>query len=264
MDNSRAETDNARYSMPPEVYDIGVGWDPQPEISRLLFLAEQAGVRPGSALELGCGTGRLMRALREHVPDTCGIELSPAMADLGRARGAGEILVGDMSDFTFGRRFDLIFASANTIRHVLTADAIARMWDCIREHLEPGGLFIADLELGFAAEAAKVGRPATWMIAHGETTVHASWLVAEPPSPKTRCCTIAYTLEARGGALAGKWQERFRLRTYDAHEFLEFATVGGGLEPRGIYELRDPYLLETSAEKAVGRFLAVLRRADAD
>jgi len=261
MDTPRGGTEKAGYSIPPEIYDIGVGWDPQPEVNRLLFLARQARVEIGAALELGCATGRLLRPLREVVPQVCGIELSAAMAERARLRGAGEIVVGDMSDFALGRRFDLIFSSANTIRHVLTDDAITRMWGCVRAHLAPRGVFIADLELGFAAEAEKVGKPATWAIARGPTVVHASWVVAEPPSPKTRCCTIEYTFEARGGASPGRWQERFQLRTYEAREFLALAWRGGRLEPSGMYELRDPYLIETPVEEAVGRFLVVLRPA---
>jgi SAM-dependent methyltransferase len=260
MDTPRSKREPAGYSIPPQIYDIGVGWDPQPEIDRLLFVARQAGVEPHSALELGCGTGRLLRLLRELLPDTCGIELSPEMAELGRAQNAGEILVGDMGHFTLGRRFDLIFTSANTVRHVLSDEAIARMWGCVRDHLEPGGVFIADLELGFAAEAAKVGKPATWMISRGGTTLRVSWLVTEPPSPITRCCAIEYTFEARGGELSGTWHERFQLRTYDAPEFLEWASRHGGLAPGGIHEVRDPYLVATRPERAVGRFLVVLQR----
>jgi SAM-dependent methyltransferase len=260
MDNARPHGDTAGYTVPPGIYDVAVGWNPQPEITRLLFVARQAGVTPAGALELGCGTGRLLPALRREVPDVCGIELSPAMAELARSRCAAEICVGDMSDFALGRRFDLLFSSANTIRHVLSDAAIRRMWGCVGKHLEPGGVFVADLEFGFAAEAEKVGEPATWVISRGELSVHTSWRVAEPPSPVTRCCTIEYTFEARGGASPGKWQERFPLRVYDAGEFLELALQSGGLELRGLYELRDPYLLATPPEKAVGRFLVVLQR----
>ena len=249
------------YGFPPDVYEIACGWDPRPEIERLLFLARQAGVQPQSALELGCGTGRLLRTLRQTVPDVCGIELSPAMARWGRASGVGEILDGDMSDFALGRRFDLIFTSANTIRHVLTDDAIASMWRCIGEHLSPGGVFVADIELGLAAEAEKAGKPVTWTSSSGPNEVRATWLVVEPPSPRTRCCQVTYTLEARGPEVNGTWEERFELRTYDAQELLASASHHGGLEPRGLYELRDPHLIETPVEKAAGRFLAVLQQA---
>jgi len=112
------------YGIPAEIYDIGVGWDPHPEINHLLFLARQAGIGPRSALELGCGTGRLLGALRKVVPDVCGIELSPAMAKWACKRTGNRIVVGDMANFAFGRRFDLIYTSANTIRHVLSDEAL--------------------------------------------------------------------------------------------------------------------------------------------
>lgn len=254
------ETHHVGYTVPPEIYDIAVGWDPEPEVERLSLLAGQAGVHPHSVLELGCGTGRLLRAFRQRVPVVCGIELSSTLAEWGRAHDRGEILVGDMSDFALGRQFDLIFSSANTIRHVRSDDAIAHMWSCIRAHLEPGGVFIADLQLGLADDAAEVGRPVVWVVARGQTEVRASWLVVEPPLPTRRYCAIEYTFEVRRGSSRGTWTERFRLRTYDAAEFVRLAVADGDLELAGLYEVRDPYLLETSVDKAVGRFLVVLRR----
>lgn len=263
MDEPRHGSESRGYHVPPEIYDIAVGWDPQPEIDRLLFLARQAGLWPQSALELGCGTGRLVRCLRHTVPVVCGIELSAAMAELGRARGAGEILVADLSDFTLDREFELIFTSANTIRHVLTDDTLARMWRCVAAHLAPSGVFIADLELGFADQAARVGKPAMWTTSRGQTGVHVSWLVSEAPSPITRCCKVEYTFEARGDGPPSRWQERLELRTYDAREFIELASSGARLELAGLYEVRDPYLVEIPVEDAVGRFLVVLQRPHA-
>lgn len=253
------ETENAGYAVPPDVYDLAVGWDPQPEIDRLLLLARQFGVEPRSVLELGCGTGRLLKSLRASVLDVWGIELSPTLARFARDRGAGEIVVGDMTDFALDRAFDLIFTSANTIRHALSDTAIARMWRCIHEHLVSNGVSIADLELGFDAEAEKVGRPVGWEIVRGNECVKATWLVTEPPPPKTRCCKVEYTFESRGDESSNRWQERFELRTYDAPEFLKAASTHGRLKPIGIYERRDPHLIETPAERAVGRHLVVLR-----
>ena len=250
----------AGYAVPPDIYDIGFGWDPQAEIERLLFLARQAGVEPRCALELGCGTGRLLHALRPVVPAVCGIELAAGMAAAGHDRGVPEIVVGDMTDFVLARRFDLIFTSANTIRHALSDDVIARLWQCAAQHLTPGGVFIADLELGFAAEGAKVGQPATWTIARGPTEVRVTWLVSAAPSPRKRCCRIELAFEARGPQRGVRWEEQFELRVYDAEEFVRLAPAGGKLRLSGLYELRDPYLVETPVEKAVGRFLVVLKR----
>jgi SAM-dependent methyltransferase len=246
--------------IPAGIYDVGFGWDPEPEIDRLLFGCRQAGCEPQSALELGCGTGRLLRALRKRLPDVVGLDLNPAMVAFARLHGTVPVLLADMSDFACGGTFDLIYASANTIRCVTESEAIRRMWRRIAGHLNPGGVFIADVELGFAAEAEKVGQPVRWMMSRGEALVHVTWQVIQPPDPNTRCSSLAWTFELRRGDARQSWHEKFCLRTYDASEFLGIAATEGGLSAVGLYELRDPYLFETPAEKANGRMLVVLKR----
>jgi len=245
--------------IPPGIHDIAFDWDPQPEVQRLLHFAREAGADVRSVLELGCGTGRLLAALGAHLSDRWGIELSREMAEAARARSGARIVAGDMCDFALERTFDLIFASANTVRHAATAAQIAGLWRCVAEHLVSGGVFIADLELGFEAEAAKLHRPAFWTLSRGPLQVRASWCVVRPPAPDTRCCTVEWEFEARSDRPLGRWSESFELRTYDADEFVRLATAAGGLEPRGIYEVRDPYLLPRTPENAVGRMLVVLQ-----
>ena len=260
MCTEKATNKNTDYGIPPEIYDVGVGWDPQPEINRLLFLLRQIALPPRSALELGCATGRLLLPLRESVPEVFGIELSPSMAARARQHGLENIIIGDMTSFSLDRRFDLIFTSANTIRHALTNDAINRMWNCIKEHLHPGGVFIADLELGLEYELDRVGRPTAWEISRGEKLVKVTWLVTEPPTPREHYCNITYTFESRGEPPRGVWQACFKLRAFDANEFVQLATTEKRFNLLGLYEARDPYLPDTPPSKAAGRHLVVLQR----
>lgn len=256
--------DGRRYAgcaIPPEVYSIGFGWDPQPEVNRLLHLARAAGMTARSALELGCGTGRLLESLRAAVPEVAALDLSRAVVEFARSRSRAEVILADMSDFSLKRRFDLIYTSANTIRHVCDLSAVQRMWRCIGEHLSPGGVFIADLELGIAAEAARAAKPATWQVSRGSTLVHVSWEVLKPPGPASPLADIRWTFESRGGEAPGVWSETFQLRAYDAPDFVATAETHGGLECRGIHEPRDPYLVETPLDKAVGRMLVVFQSA---
>ena len=74
------------------------------------------------------------------------------------------VVEADMSDFALGRTFDLVYASANTVRCVTNAEHVACMWECVARHLRPGGVFACDVELGFTAEAGKVGERATWSV----------------------------------------------------------------------------------------------------
>ena len=250
-------------AIPPEVCDIAFGWDPTPEVERLLHCCRELGARPGSALELGCGTGRLLRALEGRVPELAGLDLSSAMIAYARGRTGAALHVADMSDFALGRRFDLIYTSANTIRCVTDADAIARLWHCVADHLVTGGVFVADLELGLAAQAAQVGQPIGWTMSRGEALVRVTWTVIEPASAATRCCRVEWVFELRDGETRQRWREEFPLRTYEAEEFVRLATTDGRLEASGMYLLRDPYLFETSVEKAAGRVLVVLRAREA-
>ncbi|MGD8450970.1 MAG: class I SAM-dependent methyltransferase [Phycisphaerae bacterium] len=245
--------------IPPLVYDIAFGWDTTPEVQRLLFACRTCGRSPASALELGCGTGRLLRGLEAHMSDLAGIDLSAEMVAYARQRTSATLAVGNMSALALGRRFDLVYTSANTLRCVTAPTAIEGLWRGIAEHLTPGGLFVADLEVGFDAEAEKVGRPVSWTLSRDETSVRVTWTVLAGPTPAERCSRIEWVFEVQQGEPAGTWREAFTLRTYDAEELLALAAAGGELSPRGLYLLRDPYLFETPAAEAVGRFLVVLQ-----
>jgi hypothetical protein len=115
--------------------------------------------------------------------------------------------------------------------------------------------------LGFNAEAEKLDRPAHWMLSRGEVLVHVTWRVIQPPCAQTRCCMVEWVFESRLGQPRGTWRQQFTLRTYDADEFLRLATADGRLRTTRIDEIRDPYLIPTPAEKAVGRMLVVLQRS---
>ena len=254
--------DDRRYAgcaIPPIVHSVGFGWDPQPEVNRLLFLAKEAGADVHSGLELGCGTGRLLECLCESLDEVVALDLSPAVVDFARTRSRATIEVGDMSDFALGRRFDLIFTSANTIRHVCDEGAISGMWRCIGDHLSRGGVFIADLELGIADEAERLNKPVRWEIARGSMQVRVSWEVIGPPSAAAALTTIRWTFESRGGECEGVWSEVYRLRACDAPQFVAGAEAHGGLRCCGVYEPRDPYLIGMPVKKAVGRTIVVLQ-----
>jgi len=245
-----------RTLIPPDVYDIAFGWDVGPEIERLLFACRSAGLEPQSALELGCGTGRLLRGLERRVPDLTGLDLSPAMIDFARGRTRAQLHVADMSDFALDRTFDLVYASANTIRCVLEPAAIARLWRCVAAHVQVGGVFVADLEFGWP----ELNSPVFWTTARGPTAIRVSWTVVTPPDPATRCCRVQWVFEITDGEPRNCWTEEFPLRTYDAGEFVRIAAADGALAPHGLYLIRDPYLFETPAAQAVGRMLVVLQR----
>ncbi|OPZ64505.1 MAG: dTDP-3-amino-3,4,6-trideoxy-alpha-D-glucopyranose [Firmicutes bacterium ADurb.Bin506] len=120
------------------------------------FYLDLARANPGSILELGCGSGRLLLPLAEAGHAVTGIDGSPDM--LARCsdrllnssepvRARVRLEQGDMFSFSLGRKFRLVLAACNTILHCVTTDQLLALMRCAREHLEPGGLFVVDFNL---------------------------------------------------------------------------------------------------------------------
>ena len=97
--------------------------------------------RRSAALDVGCGTGRLMGLLRTHGFATDGIDISPAMLALAREGHPDVRLVqADICQWELPRKYDLIVAW-DSVWHVLLgrqAAVLAKLcWG-----LSPGGVIV--------------------------------------------------------------------------------------------------------------------------
>ncbi|MEU5086919.1 class I SAM-dependent methyltransferase [Streptomyces sp. NPDC021356] len=116
--------------------------DPRVRAAWAERLREWLPERPAEILDLGCGTGSLALLAAEQGHRVTGVDSSPAMVDLARAKLAGRdaaFLVGDAASPPVGeRRFDTVL-----VRHVLWAlpdpAGALRHW---RELLRPAGRLV--------------------------------------------------------------------------------------------------------------------------
>ena len=106
-----------------------------------LRLARQAG---GPILEIGCGAGRVLRALAHQGFDVTGIDINPAML---RRAGAGlpeevrrrvRLVEQDVLALDLPERFRLILAPCNTLAGLADFE-LARALPRLHAHLLPGG-----------------------------------------------------------------------------------------------------------------------------
>jgi SAM-dependent methyltransferase len=133
------------------------GWDRdeflrsgEAEIDRLMVAARELGLPRAreAALDLGCGLGRLTRALARHFGQVWGVDISARMVEQARE------LHRDVSNCTFqttegalafpDRRFDLIY-SVLVLQHQPTRAAIGDMIRDLVRTLRPGGLLCFQL-----------------------------------------------------------------------------------------------------------------------
>ncbi|MFM7198507.1 MAG: class I SAM-dependent methyltransferase, partial [Chloroflexota bacterium] len=103
-------------------------------------------------LELACGTGRVLFSVARLGLDITGIDLSPAMLDITRAKAAasklsGRVTVeeGDMRAFSLGRQFGMAFIALNSLMHLESRAEQRRAFASVRRHLTAGGRFIIDV-----------------------------------------------------------------------------------------------------------------------
>lgn len=115
------------------------------------LIAQSLPAHPVRILELGVGTGRLVRALRERrkniVDDIVGIDASAAMLEVARQHcdSAVTLVEGDFSTTLPDGPFDVIFVGYNTLFNVPNADALCSCLHLVAQRLSPTGTFFVDV-----------------------------------------------------------------------------------------------------------------------
>ncbi len=120
------------------------------DIQLVVDLGQDAGE---TALELGCGTGRVLIPLAATGCRVTGVDNSPALLALaqGKAEQAGitarlELIEGDLRSFVLPEKgFDFAYCVSNTLMHLNTqADQLAAL-RVAHTHLRPDGRLLIDL-----------------------------------------------------------------------------------------------------------------------
>lgn len=142
-----------------------------PEAIAELLEPHRPAVRFARALDLGCGTGLLGRALRDRCEVLVGVDLSPNM--LAKAREAGgydELVASDLADFLRARgdeRFDL-FVAADVFIYV---GDMREPFTLVASRATPGALFAFSVE---SAEGDGFFLEKTGRFSHGHAYVEAT------------------------------------------------------------------------------------------
>ena len=133
--------DNLAEYADPSLYDLENA-PFEPDGPFLLELAKRQG---GSALEVGCGTGRITIPLAENGVDITGLDIVPGMVEWAKQKARGlpiRWVVADARRFRLEQAFQLIFETGSVFQHMLERSDQEEYLARAREHLAADGLFV--------------------------------------------------------------------------------------------------------------------------
>jgi SAM-dependent methyltransferase len=196
-------------------------------------------------LEVGCGDGRVTRALARDGHEIAGIDTNPAM--LARARQAlpgplqsrVHLLEQDVRQLELPQRFRLILAPCNMLAGLADADlslALARL----QAHLHPGGLLAFEVPSPWQAESPPDPTEPLSAFVEPETGNPVQVYADQILDPGGRRAEVTWRydeLQADGTILSHTLRTTFHLRGPD--RYAEMLAQAGFVEPRffGSYRL---------------------------
>ncbi len=97
-----------------------------------------------SVLDVGCGTGELMRLAREsgHTGLLCGLDPAEAMLEQARKRADIEWVHGDLASLNWRREFDLVVMTGHAFQVLVEDDQLRESLTAIRTALTEDGRFV--------------------------------------------------------------------------------------------------------------------------
>ena len=145
------------YSGFASVYDLFMDNVPyQDWADYIQSILKKYQIKGGLLLELGCGTGSMARGLADRGYDMIGIDNSEEMLSIAREKSAEEYdilyLCQDMREFELFGTVAAVVSVCDSMNYLLTEQDLLTVFRLVNNYLDPGGLFIFDLDTQYMYE----------------------------------------------------------------------------------------------------------------
>lgn len=116
----------------------------------LVSLLQEYGIEDGLVLDLGCGTGSLTEQLAKKGYDMIGVDNSSDMLEIAMDKKAASgldilYLMQDMRDFELYGTVKAVVSICDSMNYILSEDELTTVFRLVNNYLDPGGIFIFDL-----------------------------------------------------------------------------------------------------------------------
>ncbi|HUI58088.1 MAG TPA: class I SAM-dependent methyltransferase [Bryobacteraceae bacterium] len=223
----------------PELYDHIPLYNSRADIAFYVDLCRQA----GEALELGCGTGRVLIPAAQAGCAVTGLDQSSHMLARCRPKVAAlpdstrhriTLIEADITRFQLSRTFQLAIAPFRPIQHLTTVDAQMSFLRCVREHLAPGGRLVFDVFnpnlalLAAAIAPEEIEDTPEFTLPDGRRLRRTYRIVRKRYAEQCNDCELIYYLDGR------RIVHSFTLRYFFRFE-LEHLLMRSGFEVTALY-----------------------------
>ena len=148
-----------------------------------------------SVLDVGCGTGELLRTARKagHTGRLCGLDPAEAMLDQARKRPDIEWVHGDLASVDWRSEFDLIVMTGHAFQVFVEDDQLHASLAAIRSALTEDGRFVFETR-NPSARGWEAWTPDNAVeIVHGGSVVRMAHQVETPVAGDVVSFTVTYT-----------------------------------------------------------------------
>lgn len=134
----------ASYEVFGKFYDAVMG-DRLESAKRVSELLRESKPNARKVLELGCGTGSILKHMQDSY-EVSGLDLSSKMLSIARKKvPQAKLSRQNMVDFQIDERFDAVFCVFDSINHVRRFSDWRKVFARVHQHLSTGGCFIFDI-----------------------------------------------------------------------------------------------------------------------
>jgi SAM-dependent methyltransferase len=197
-------------------------------------------------LDVGCGTGQLLRLAREagHSGRLCGVDPADPMLQQARRRSDIEWVLGQAADGGWDREFDLVVMTGHAIQVIMEDDEIQATLAAIRSALTEHGRFVFDTRNPLVRDWERWTPDVVWEFVGPDGAAVRKWHEIETVDGDIVSYSTTYTSASWDEPVTFRSSQRF----YDAEAVSSFLS-GAGLaieEQFGHWERRP--LTDTSPE----------------
>ena len=192
--------------------------------------------KPELVLDLACGTGNLTVELDKRGYDMTGADLSADMlsAAASKKSAAGKNILWlnqDMRSFELYGTVDAVICCFDSLNYILCEEDIKKCFGLVYNYLNPGGLFIFDVNSKYKFESVYAGN--NFALESKRKEVFCSW--QNYYDKKNQTCDFYITLFVRQPDGRYKRYDETQREKYHGEEFLKECLVNTGFGDINIF-----------------------------